>query len=222
MNSFSEKSEKPTSKRLKKAKEEGEFAYSPKFAFAITFLATLTLLAFYSFSSITLLKEIFPNIISLMNCREEHFLNKISSSLLPLVKNIVLLILFIITIAFLAHGWQNHFFFSFKTGKKRNKRSSHRGYSLLYTLLSWTLLTLLAYQEIHLFTPSLVPASLDLQCTFLKKQLFFVLIKATLLFLFLSFLDYLAQKHFFYKDMHMTKEEIKEELKEERVAKYRK
>ena len=58
METFSEKSEKPTAKRLKQAQKEGEFAYSPKFASALFLFAACLLIAFYTIWFIPLLKEI--------------------------------------------------------------------------------------------------------------------------------------------------------------------
>jgi flagellar biosynthetic protein FlhB len=212
MDSFSDKSEKPTSKRLKKAKEEGRFPYSLKFANSLSLLGTLILMGYFSSSLISFFKK------SLIASLSGEF--SIDIILSP-IKMVAFLILSITCITFVSHGWQNHFFFSFKTFQKRNKTSSHRLYVLLYSVISWILLALLLFQSIHSFDLFSLSALLSAQILFFKKELFLFIFKLTVLFLVLGCIDYLMQRRFFYKEMHMTKQEVKEEFKEEEVTKSR-
>src|SRR6185503_8576533 len=137
MDSFSsERNEKPTSRRLKKGREEGQRAYSPKCAGALALLGSVAVTALFLRWIIPLLKESF-----FIGSLEE-----IPNFVLSLAKMMIPLLVLIIGITFITHGWQSFFFFSFNLYQKKNKKRPHRVYSLCYTVISWIFVALLLFQ----------------------------------------------------------------------------
>lgn len=208
MNFYTEKSEKPTPKHLKKAKEKGQFPYSPFFGSSLLFLSVLLLFFFHFSTFCSVIKTFFISSLFLMTTFHN---NSLFTVFMPLIKEVAILLIIITSLSFLAHSWQNHFSFSWKREKRKK---SHKAYFAFYTLVSWSLMSLLGYFSLLSLYNSFSQDIIDM-----FRQLFFIIVKINVLFFVLSLVDYLFQRHFFYQDMHMTKEEIKEEWKEEKVAK---
>jgi|GEM_PF-3099031 len=213
-----EKTEKPTAKKLKDARTQGSFAISPALSAALLFMAFLAILALAGNWLFALVKSTFYDYFQQLECNPDLGVAPFLSPLLPLILLLGLLLILIFFLSFVANAFQTKFFFSFQGSKKRKKKKKDRDffYQFFYTIVKWGVAAVvgywmirqLPYQSVPLFAPA------DTKVHWLFKRSIWVAFLLALPMLLLAVGDYLYQKQKHYKSLYMTKEEVKEELKE--------
>lgn len=202
---MSEKTEKPTRYKLKKAKEKGEVAKSAELASAI--LLTGALLFLWGLASLfdRRLKEVFCFSLQYSDLNDA-FWEVFSPVLLPMI----LIFLGLMSLAVASHLFQSGWIWKFKKKKKGGQRI------FLFPLLKLVAAGIVGYGAIRFEHPSLqlLFSTAEEKEEILFKKIFFVLLVLCALFLVLGIFDFFYQKWRFYKQMHMTPQELREEKKE--------
>ena len=203
-----EKNEKPSQRKLRKAKEKGNVAKSSELASACILLAGVLLL--WSFS--TFFEQRFQNLFV-----DSYHLRATSDPLLclknaftPLAYLTLALMLCIFIVAFFSHFFQTGWIWSWK------KNSKKEGFRWIYFPLKLGLLAGISYL---MLSKKNVPDQLFFDSStkiisFILRKIFLLLSALSLGLLFLGICDFVYQKWKHYKKMHMTPQEVKEEKKE--------
>lgn len=200
MESFQERTEEPSTKRLKEAKKEGNTPFSEDFFRTSYLLCSLLLL--WSLSSIFCTR--FEELFSFKHLNSVEPLDAMKDLFMPFVWPLISLMMVLFLLHFALPFLQRGFLFvnRSKQGNKALPRPK-RGY--LFPGLFFLLKGLLMLLILVLFLKT---------STFHFFTLFFFAF-FTLLALFVCGLgDFFYQKFQWKKSMRMTKEEIKEERKE--------
>lgn len=227
--SSQEKTEQPTEQKLKKSRQEGQVARSKDMATTVSLLATLVVLKFSFGMFYEGLQDLFR--ISYVNFHQSeitpddldlvlgHNLLIYMKLMLPLLTTSLLVVLF----SLMPGGWV---FSSKNFMPKLSKLNPITGIGRIFSAENWTELL----KSVLKITVLLVTASFLLLATaprFIALQrgdvytaisgamnlVFYVSIMMILVFLLFSFIDVPLQKFFFTKKMRMTKQEVKEEHK---------
>lgn len=194
-----EKTEKPSQRKLKKARERGEFAYSAELNFALVLAGGLGLLWLFSTVLSGRLKGIFIGVFSGLNILElEEGLKQVAQEI---VVPLVVLLGGILVIALAAHWVQTGWVWSRKRGRKQRRSR------LLFSLLKVIVIGGTGYFTLRSASPSLHPSPLH-------ETLFSLLAKVALALLVLGVADFIYQKWRYYQSMRMTKQELKDEQRE--------
>lgn len=227
--SSQEKTEQPTEQKLKKSRQEGQVARSKDMATTVSLLATLVVLKFSFGMFYEGLQDLFR--ISYVNFHQSeitpddldlvlgHNLLIYMKLMLPLLTTSLMVVLF----SLMPGGWV---FSSKNFMPKLSKLNPITGIGRIFSAENWTELL----KSVLKITVLLVTASFLLLATaprFIALQrgdvytaisgamnlVFYVSIMMILVFLLFSFIDVPLQKFFFTKKMRMTKQEVKEEHK---------
>jgi flagellar biosynthesis protein FlhB len=203
-----EKTEKPTKRKLKQAKERGEVAKSTELASTLLLLGALLL--FWGFSTILerRFKALFISTYDFLNRSDpvESLYQAFSFLLYP--TGFILVVLFLI--ALLAHFFQTGWIWSWP---KSHKREPFRWFFLLLKLIA---IASLGYFELkrEKLAPHLFFVPLSEKVAYVFKKIFFLLLKIDLALLFLGICDFFYQKWRYHQQMRMTHQELKEEKRE--------
>jgi flagellar biosynthesis protein FlhB len=202
-----EKTEKPTPRKLKKAREKGDIASSSDLSFAVTFLSSLLLLWFFSSLFEARLQKTYTSILGALNSSEP--IEALGRAFIPLFFPILALLLAIFFISLLSHLLQTGWIWSWQKTHKRKERR------IIFPLLKLVVIALIGYFALHREKPTLslilTPAPLHV----IFKKIFSLLLKIGIALLLLGICDFIYQKWRHYKRMHMTPQELKDEKKEE-------
>lgn len=225
-----DKTEAPTPRRLDDARKDGQVAKSTDFAAAAGLLAGLLLLRGFGPGVIKGCSELMANALALDNtyvnamAMMEHswpmVLHSIAAMLLPFL-------LVFVVVAIVANLLQVGFLFSLKpVTPSFEKISPLKGLQRLFSLKTAVrmamnlskvgIIALVAYYTIRGYMPELIGiAGLSLnEVAGCGADLVFSLgIRLAVILMILALLDYAYQKWQHTKDLRMSKEEVKEEMK---------
>lgn len=228
--SFQEKTEKPTDKRLEDAKEKGKVAKSPELSscFIILFSSIFLYFTFTRTFQETYKAYIHSIQSANMDISVSNIFETLSFALNSWLKIVVPVFVFLIVLSVSANVLQTGFRFSPKAlkfdfgtlnpikglGKFFSLRSLQE---LAKSLLKIVILGWVSYSLIKNELPAIM--ALPQQETrviggYMGHLAFTLAIKLGIVFLFLAALDFLFQKWQFLKEMMMTKQEVIEESKE--------
>ena len=228
--SFQEKTEQPTEKRLEDARKKGQVAQSPEFA-SCFILLFLSVFFYYAIAKgFNTMFAIYSSCIRNLNIEltqgsvREIFSFAVREWLFLVAPVFAILIVLGVLSSFAQTG----FMFSFeamipKLGSLNPAKGLARlvsKKSLFELLKAIVKIGVLAY-VFHSLIMKQLPAILALAdqdalsiVTFLAKACFSLAVKVGALFLFVAGLDYLRQRWQQKKDLMMTQQEVKEEVKE--------
>jgi len=225
------KSEKPTRRRLQKAREKGQVARSKEVPSAAVLLGGLLVLLFFG-----------ENILRALEFQMSHFLNfRVPSELtiaylsglagnagLRIALALMPVLLTVVAFSISANVLQGGLVFSsrslgFHFDKLNPKNGLSRIFSknglveLLKSLVLLSAVSIISYQVISQYIP-LYPrlVLMDVRklfhwTAFISYEIF---IRVAILLIIIAIADYCFQRYRFMEQLKMTKQEIKEELKE--------
>jgi len=226
-----EKSEDPTSRKLSKAREEGQVAKSIEISSVFVLVAGATALyasAFYIYNNMSAVFhfnfhfEKVPLLTDLEVIRLLAFhTEKIIFTLIPVMLPIVL-------IALLSNFGQVGFVVSWKAIEPKlskldpingfkQKFTSRAVVEFVKTLIKVGVISMVAYYAIKgelTEISRLYDYSVGQILLFILKVSFWIFIKVCLIMIVVAFLDYAYQKWKFLDDQKMTKKELKDETKQ--------
>ncbi len=227
-----EKTEDPTSKKLNDAREKGQVAKSMEInslaVFGIGLILIYITKSFIGEKLADFTIDIFKSSINLEITKT--VLQTYAIKWVLFFFTIMLPVLFGITIvAFISNVAQIGFRFTPKalslklsrfnpvSGFKRIFFSSHSFLELTKSLVKLLIISLFTYFIISKLiedTTNLIDLSIEETVTFMLESAFTLIWKIVLFFTLIAAVDFIYQKYKFKKDMMMTKEEVKEELKQ--------
>jgi len=202
-----EKTEKPTQHKLKKTKERGVVAKSSELISALVLFGSLALL--WSFADIIegRFKQVFASLYFFLR---EPDIGEASYLFLPLLYPTLLILVGIFLIGlfsqFLQIGWVWNW-------KRSRKKAQCRWIFLsikLGVVFSIGYMLLLKEKPFN----NMLLASSSEKVIFIFKKVFFLLLKISVALLLLGICDFFYQKWKHYRQMHMTKQEVREEKRE--------
>lgn len=196
------RTEKPTNRHLKKAKERGEVAKSPFFAGALLFFGgTFIIRSFFSGAFQESLR------VGLSHLQLEGAFYRIIN---PLLFPLLLTFSGLILIACGAHLFQTGWLWSFRKQKGKGARP------IVVPLTMLGLIGVILYLNVQTtkIDPNFLFHSSEKQYNYFLKKIFCLALELGVTLLLIGFSDFLYQKWRFYKKMHMTPEEKQEELRE--------
>ena len=206
------KTEKPTKRKLKKARERGEVAKSSFFAGALLFSGGVLLIwAMSPFLKSRFQASMREGLIALRDPKIEGALQRVIS---PLVFPIAAILLVVLALSIGSYLFQTGWVVSFERIKPkwRKKKGEKR---LILPLMQIAGIALIGYFAIgKKFDPNLLFHSPETQSAFFFKKIIFLSIELGAFLLFLGLCDFFYQKWRYNKQMQMTPEEKKEEVKE--------
>ena len=194
-----EKTEKPSQRKLKKARERGEFAVSSELTSSLLLAAGLLLLWAFSAVLNTALQEVFTEMFSELNTLdpEEGLQRAFLKVMMPLSVFLMCLFVLALMVQWVQTGWV--------WGRKKERGKS--GSRIFFTLLKVVVIGTIGYLALKGVRPSLHPTSMF-------EMLFSLLAKVALALVVLGLGDFIYQKWKFNQSMRMTKQELKDEQRE--------
>ncbi|MEW6426834.1 MAG: flagellar biosynthesis protein FlhB [Thermodesulfobacteriota bacterium] len=230
-NSGQEKTEEPTARRLKDARDKGDIAKSMEIPSALVLLSSI--LTLYGFS--TFFMEQFYRML-------KHYLTNLHAVPLGLGDMSALtlegmrfslvtagpVMLVVLVVGLLANVGQFGFLFTTeKLTPKLSKIDPIQGFARMFSLqmlansvksiMKVVIIGYVAYREIMRALPGLNPL-MDQEVLqiagFIGQVSFRIFLKAALILIVLAMFDYAFQRWEFMKKMRMTKQEMKEEAKQ--------
>ena len=198
ISSMEEKTEKPSQRKLKQARERGEVAISTELTSALVLACGLLLLWFFSTVLKTRLEGIFTEVFSELNILdpEEGLKRVVLKMALPLTIFLVSLTAVAMAAQWVQTGWV-------WCRRKGKKKAQSR---IFFTLFKVAVIGAIGYFTMKVERPSLHPPSI--------QMLFSLLLKVALGLLILGIGDLIYQKWKFNQNMRMTKQELKDERRE--------
>jgi flagellar biosynthesis protein FlhB len=228
--SFQEKTEKPTEKRLQDAREKGKVAKSPELSSCFIILFS-SIFLYFTFA--TTFQETYKTYIhSIQNANIDISVSNVSEilsfALYSWLRIVVPVFLLLLALSVAANVVQTGFSFSPKAmafnfeglnpitglGKFFSLRSLQE---VTKSLLKIVILTWVSYSLIRNELPSIMALSQQeskVIGSYMGRLAFTLAIKLGIVFFFVAGLDFLFQKWQYLKDMRMTKQEVVEENKE--------
>lgn len=212
-----ERTENPTPRTLRKARERGERAFSKDFSIAlfltgVCVLLYTTLPEFYSRLK-TVLKQGFSSLY------QEDLSVSLKELIFPLIPSLMMIFFLLIMLSIGVHFLLGGISWGWKHRKRAGNTLSWHGVfaKLLFTLLKWGGLLGIGYV---FYRKAPFSAFLTLFQTPEKKVfilfsfLFQVLLSCSVVFLFLGVVDLFYQRWAFYRRQRMTRQELKAEKRE--------
>ncbi len=226
-----EKTEDPSSRKLSKAREEGQVAKSIEISSVFVLLAGITSIYI---TSKYFLKNLFAVFRHNFNFEQVPLINITETiQLLAYHVQVILMtctpaLLAIIVVGLLSNLAQVGFVVSWKAIEPKlskldpingfkQKFSSRAVVEFVKSILKIAIVSFVAYSSIRkeLFNISvLYDTSIGYILLFMTKVSFWIFIKVCLIMIVVAFLDYAYQKWKFLNDQKMTKKEVKDETKQ--------
>jgi flagellar biosynthetic protein FlhB len=215
METFQEKNEEPTAKKLKEAKLRGQTPLSKELVASLTLIFCVVLLWAFSAQIKNRSLHLFSDSFTHLN--ETHLSNALVRAFSPflLLLGSIFGLLFIAICLF--YIVQRGFLFVSKKQEGKTKSSKGLFYPLMMTLVKGGVLVLGGLFFIARFAKNfneMKVSSLREKLEFLFHSLFTCFFALSLLFVALALLDFFYQRWLWSKEMKMTRDEIKEEKKE--------
>lgn len=208
---MSERTEKPTKEKLKREKEKGIFPKSYEFASGLLVFGGVVILWGLSGVFGKKLKEIFFQAYGDLNALQSSPLKSFSHLISPFALPMLGLLLGVFCLAIAAHFFQTGFVWQVK--KSNRKKREKRFFFPLFKVLGLGLSGYLAIRYFK-FPAQVVFATSEEKAALLFRHISSLLIGAASFLLFLGVCDYFYQRWKFYKKMHMTRQESKDDRKE--------
>ncbi|MFN4190119.1 MAG: flagellar biosynthesis protein FlhB [Pseudothermotoga sp.] len=224
-----ERTEKPTPRRRRKAREEGQVAVSRELNMAVSFLAATVVMRFVMQR---LIDFSLAGSIPFLNLDDFESLDKLSARIYEMFKDSILILIvlfFSIGISAVVVGaMQTRFLLSFKPLKFDLKRinpvegfkrmfSTRSLFELVKSIFKMIIVGYVAYTVIRPKFNSFGLYS-DMEVTDSMRFVFLivyeVMLKCSIALLVLAIVDYFYQRWEFEKSIRMTKQELKEEYRE--------
>jgi flagellar biosynthesis protein FlhB len=228
--SFQEKTEQPTEKRLQDARQKGQVAQSPELASCFVILFVSVFLYYGISKGFAVMFTTYSNVITNLNFEvtPATATGLFSIATRQWVVMVAPVFALLIALAIFTTFVQTGFMFSFEAMKPKfealnpisgiKKLFSKKSlFELLKSLIKILVLGYILYRLIMKELPVIL--SLSSQDTvsivgFIAKTCFSLALKVGAVFLFVAGLDYLRQRWQQNKDLMMTMQEVKEEAKE--------
>jgi flagellar biosynthetic protein FlhB len=227
--SFQEKTEQPTDKRLEDARNKGQVAQSRELSSCCAILFTSIFLYFslsYGFSEMFKVYTSYVKNIDL-DVNISNIYNILSFGLFKWLWIVLPIFALLIAIAILGSVLQSGFMWSSESYKFDFEKlnpvagikklfSKRSAVEVLKSLLKIIILAYIAYSIIMKELPDLISLpSKDIRSIieYLGKTSFRLALRVSIILLFLAGLDFLFQKWQHRKDLMMTQQEVKEEYK---------
>jgi len=227
----SQKTEQPTPKRLREAREKGNVAKSKELGTVFIFISSLLIFNFYGKQLLLhlfgLMQWLFRSSgeLAIQDTTMANLILQIEAKLVPILLPIIL---FLGIFALLANFCQVGFIFSGESLKPDlNKINPIEGFKKLFSLKSLVeliksifklgVLGFIAYVTVKgefANVPLLTDMTPGHILLYIGKITFKIIFRSTLALLIMSVLDYIYQRYEWRKDLMMSKEEIKEEMKQ--------
>lgn len=207
-----ERTEKPSLRTLRRAKERGAIPKSSEFASSVIVLGSLILI--WGFSSL-LYQKFCSAFITLYTHLNDHDLESIfQRAFFPLVLPLLLLLVGIFMFVLLGHLIQAGWVWQFK--QVRQGGGSSLFFQMTFPVLKLSLSLFLGYWLLRhqRISFSLFFAAPEVQFFFILKKIFSLLVIVSGLQLVLGVCDFFYQKWIHYKRLHMTRQQQKEERRE--------
>jgi flagellar biosynthesis protein FlhB len=225
------RSEKPTARRLRKAREKGQVARSKEVPPAVVLLGSLVVLAYFGR---TILFSLESQMRSLLNFEapseitSRYLIKIVKGAELHVVMVLGLFLLAAMVFSVAANMMQGGLVFSteslgFHFNKLNPKNGLNRIFSkngiveLAKSLLLLCAISIISYQVISKYIP-LYPrlVLMDVRKLFywITSISYEIFIRVAILLAVIAIADYLFQKFRFAEQLKMTKQEVKEEFKE--------
>lgn len=227
-----EKTEEATSRKKSDARKKGQIAKSKEVGLAMTLLATTLVIATLSSFSSKVLKE---NVVYILGDKLNMAINDLNlrnlaiTTLLEFAKSFLPIVLPIMLMGILANYAQSGFLFSTEPIKpKLSKINPISGFKRMFS--SRTLVELFKSMGIVIvvgyvgynfmmdnYKEILTVGNLHISSIgpFFKQLILIIFKKVTLIMIVLAVSDYIYQRYMYNKDLKMTKQEIKEEYKQD-------
>jgi flagellar biosynthesis protein FlhB len=202
-----QKPEKPTQRKLKKAKEKGMVPHSAELTQAGILLGGICLVWLFA----SPLEKAFKDSFLISLSPDRNPLDALKNVWIPFLFPLLAFLMLIFLIAFLVHFLQTGWIWKMEKG--RGKRS----FRWIFFPIKMGVIALIAFlffkkkldqQASIIFLP------FEKEVSILFHSIFLLLFLITLGLFILGFFDFFYQKWKFNREMHMTPQEIKEEKKE--------
>lgn len=223
-----DRTEKPTPRRRRKAREEGQVAVSRELNMALSF-----------FAAVIVLRLVLPQLTRSLISASTPFLTlepmdfeTLSGFVFQLFEDplilLVLLMGLVALVGIIAGALQTRFLFSFKPLKlDLNRINPIEGFKRMFSLRNlfelfkaFVKLTIVGYvsyvviRQRYSELPNLTDLEPGESIWYLAELIHAVLLRCAIAILALSLVDYLFQRWEFEKSLRMTRQELKEEFKE--------
>ena len=227
---FQEKTEQPTEKRLEEAKKKGQIAQSRELPLCLMFLFTAIFLYFMASHGFHQIFKVYVNYISNINLdvNSANIFSILSFGAYRWAWIMMPFFALLIVLSLSGTILQTGFMWSaeamqFKLEKLNPLNGIKRLFSkrsaieVLKAIVKITVLAYIAYSIIMHELPSILSLpgkDPGMIISYLGSTCFYLAIKVGIIFLFIGALDFLFQKWQHKKDLMMTHQEVKEEFKE--------
>ncbi|MBQ3420180.1 MAG: flagellar biosynthesis protein FlhB [Romboutsia sp.] len=229
--SSQEKTELPTQRKLKKAREKGQIFKSKDIIDNVSILTSLVLIKiftpYFSNQFTNYFNQIF-NSFDLNTIESKNIKLIFELTLLTFLKIIIPFLFILLITGIIANIAQVGFLYSTEvlkfdlkklnpiSGLKRmfSKRSLLETIKMLAKFLVIVLFILFDFSDKLFSVHNLIFLDINTSSSLMLSEIFSYLLKVCIILFIFSFVDYYFQKKFYIKDMKMTKQEIKQEYKE--------
>ncbi len=227
----SQKTEQPTPKRKREAREKGNVAKTKELGTVFILGASLIIFHFYGKQFLHHLFELMQwplRSCGQMTLGELNFINLIYVIEKKLIPILLPVFLFLAAFAFLANYCQVGFLLATESMKPDlNKLNPVEGFKKFFSLKSLVeliksifkmgVIGFIAYVTVKgelANLPLLTEMGVNSIFSYICQITFKILLRSTIALLIMSILDYIYQRYQWNKDLMMTKEEVKEEMKQ--------
>ncbi|MBU5591065.1 fused FliR family export protein/FlhB family type III secretion system protein [Clostridium sp. MSJ-4] len=227
-----EKTEEATPRKKRDARKKGQIAKSKEVGLAMTLLASTLIIATLSSFSSRLLKEDMVYFLGQnlnLSINEANLRNLMITSLLRFAMSYLPIVLPIMVMGILANYIQSGFLFTTETLKpKLSKLNPINGFKRIFSTRTLVelfkdviLITVVGYVGYKFlrdnYSTILTVGNLYIGSVgpFFKQLVLDIFKKITLIMVILAISDYVYQRYMHKKDLKMTKQEVKEEYKQD-------
>ena len=226
-----EKTEEPTSRKIQKARDEGEYAQSQEVPTVLAFFASVGLLHFYGPTLLEQIKQLFAKYLHFSNYLEINIITIpqfMSTVFIDSMRLLAPIFLCVFAAGVAGNVLQVGFHINGKSmAFKLNKLNPLSGVKRLFSLnsvvngvksvaklgiVAWVAFLCLRRTLAEL--PFLVTQSISVQIGYLFKVILKISFYVALLMIIFAFLDWWYQQWQYRKKLRMTKKETKDERKE--------
>lgn len=228
---FGDKTEAPTPRRRQEAREQGNIARSPDLTAAVVLICSLILLKWYGTGVVQALQTLMAEMLSRKTLSEGSVGDihvPILSGMMMVGRSLAPLAIGIIFCAIVANMLQTGLFFSTKRiqpnlaalnpfkGLNRLLSKGHGMIQLGMNTVKMVCVSVAAYSAIHGRMHEIVAAAqLSSEQVFMLggSMVYSILMRVGILLLVLAIIDYIYQRYRIEKQLKMSKQEVKDEMR---------
>ena len=227
---FQEKTEQPTEKRIEDARKKGQVAQSRELPACLMILSTAILLYFSMSQGFDQMFKVYANYVKNLNVEVSmaNIYDLLSFGTFRGLIIVMPVLVLLVVIGLLSSILQTGFMWSFETMKfnfeninplsgMKKLFSKRSAIEIIKSLAKIGVLAYISYTLIVKELPfilSLSTRDMGSIIIYVGQVAFGLALKVGFIFLFIAGLDYLVQRWQYRKDLMMTQQEVKEELKE--------